>query len=269
VDRTPALAGIPDRGDDPAVVAVAAPARPLCAGALVAPDVVLTAAACVPSALSSLQILTGDEPANRIERARGWRLLAPSSTTANAAFVLLDGPIADIAPLAIRATGVAKGDHVRTVGFTASVKIVRDHAPVLASNEQAFDLAEVSCAVGGGAPAVDEATGEVVGILLDGSTDCVPGAGRDIYGRADRALAPVAQALADASRGTDKGATKTHKGPIDMGAACVHATECAAGACVSYAGGEYCSRTCSGQDACPAHFKCMNTQEEVMVCVER
>jgi hypothetical protein len=158
---------------------------------------------------------------------------------------------------------------VRTTGLTASGKVVRDHAPVLASNERAFDVAEASCAVSAGAPAVDEATGEVVGVLLSAPADCVPAAGRDVYGRADRAVAPVAQALTDAARRTDKGAKKTHRGPIDMGAACVHGAECAAGACVSYGGAEYCSRTCSAQDACPAHFKCMNTQQEVMVCVER
>jgi hypothetical protein len=54
-----------------------------------------------------------------------------------------------------------------------------------------------------------------------------------------------------------------------MGAACVRGAECAAGVCVSYGGAEYCSRTCDGQDVCPPHFKCMNTQEDVMVCVER
>jgi hypothetical protein len=269
VDRATTLAGVADRGDDPAVVALAAPGRPLCAGALVAPDVVVTAAACVPPSASSLQVFTGEEPADRVERARGWRLLAPVSATGDVAFVLLDAPIDDITPLAVRTTGVAKGDHVRTVGFTASGRLVRDHAAVLASNERAFDVAEASCALGGGAPAVDEATSAVVGVLLSGPANCVPDAGGDVYGRADRAVAPVAQALTNAARGTDKGAQKPHKGPIDMGAGCARAAECAAGACVSYRGGEYCSRTCSGQDACPAHFKCMNTQEEVMVCVER
>ena len=41
------VAGVPDRGSDPAVVAVESAGAVVCAGALVAPDVVLTARHCV------------------------------------------------------------------------------------------------------------------------------------------------------------------------------------------------------------------------------
>jgi hypothetical protein len=185
------------------------------------------------------------------------------------ALVLIDTPIDDLAPLPVRTTGVARGDHVRTVGFGARGKIVRDHVLVLASNDRAFDAAEESCAAVRGGLALDESTGEVVGVLTGGAPDCEPSAGRDVYARADRALAEVAHALQEGTRGTARGAKKTKKGPIDLGAACARGADCAAGACVSEGGAQYCSRTCDGHDACPARFKCTNTQEQVMVCVER
>lgn len=271
VDRVASLAGVPDRGDDPAVVAVATPGRVLCAGALVAPDVVMTASACAPSPVSALQILVpvgGDPLADLVERARGYAFLdAPAP--ADFAFVLLDEPLDDVAPLSIRGTGAAQGAHVRTVGYAASGKIVRDHVVIAGSSEQAFDVEETPCVVARGSLALDESTGDIVGLLASAGSDCVPRSGRDVYDRADRAFPSVAQTLALAGSGTAKNAARTKKGPIDMGAACLRGVECAAGACVSYGGAEYCSRSCDGTDVCPAHFKCMNTQENVTFCVER
>jgi hypothetical protein len=269
VDRAAPLAGVPDRGDDPAVVALAMPGRAPCAGGLLAPDVLFTAGRCVPAPVQALRVYSGDEPTGAVERARGAKVLASPGGDADVALVLIDAAVDDLAPLAVRTTGVARGDHVRTVGFRADGKVVRDHVPVLASNDHAFDVAEESCVVGRGGLALDESTGEVAGVLTSGAPDCVPGAGRDVYARADRALAAVADALAQAARGTAKGARKTKKGPIDMGAGCAHGAQCAAGACVSNGGAEYCSRTCDGHDSCPARFKCMNTQQELTVCVER
>jgi hypothetical protein len=271
VDRVPSLAGVPDRGDDPAVVALAAPGRVLCAGTLVANDIVMTAHACVPSSVASLRVLVptgGDELADLAERARGYALLDVPAPT-DLAFVLLDEPLDDVVPLSIRGTGAARGAHVRTVGFAASGKIVRDHAVIAGSNDRAFDVEEAACLSARGSPALDETTGDVVGVLASAGVDCVPGSVHDVYDRADRALPSVAQTLAHAPSGTVKNAARTKRGPIDMGAACLRAAECAAGACVSYAGAEYCSRACDGTDVCPSHFRCMNTRENATFCVER
>jgi hypothetical protein len=246
----------------------------LCAGALIAPDIAMTASACVPSPVTTLRVLVvvgGDRLADTVERARAYALLENPAPT-GIAFVLLDEPIDEIAPLSIRATGVAQGAHVRTVGFAATGKVVRDHVAVVGSNEGAFDVDEAACLAARGSPALDESTGEVVGVLASAGVDCVPRSGRDVYERADRALpslAQLAQTLARAGGGTAKGAARTKKGPIDMGAACLHGADCAAGACVSHGGAEYCSRSCDGNDVCPAHFQCKNTQENAMVCVER
>jgi hypothetical protein len=158
---------------------------------------------------------------------------------------------------------------VRTVGFAATGKVVRDHVAVAGSNDRAFDVDEAPCLSARGSLAVDESTGDIVGVLASAGADCVPRSGRDVYDRADRALPSVAQTLAHARRGTASGAAKTRKGPIDMGAACSSGADCASGACVSYDGARYCSRSCDRTDVCPAHFKCMNTQENVGVCVER
>jgi hypothetical protein len=273
VDRVRSVAGVPDRGDDPPIVALAAPGRVLCAGTLVAPDIVMTASACVPPAVSTLRVLVpvgGDQLADMVERARGFALLdAPVTGATELAFVLLDEPMDDVAPLSIRATGVAQGDHVRTVGFAATGKVVRDHVAVVGSDDRAFDVDEAACLAARGSPALDESTSDVVGVLASAGADCVPRSGRDVYERADRALPSVAQTLARARGGIAKGAAKTKKGPIDMGAACLHGAECASGVCVATSGAQYCSRSCGAVDTCPAHFKCMNTQENVTVCVER
>jgi hypothetical protein len=225
-----------------------------------------TAGRCVPPSVQALRIFSGEKPADAVERARGSQLLASPGSDGAMAVLLIDTPIDDLAPIPVRSTGVAKGDHVRTVGFGAQGKIVRDHVPVLTSNDRAFDVAEASCVAASGGLALDESSGEIVGVLTDGAPDCVPSAGRDVYARADGAIAGVANQLPQGS--TPRGARKAKKGPIDMGAACARGAECAAGACVSYGGAEYCSRSCDAHDACPVRFKCMNTQQGVTVCVE-
>jgi hypothetical protein len=279
VDLSPSLAGVPDRADDPAVVALDIAGRGVvCTGVLLSADVVLTSSGCAPPSPQGLRVLVGDSIASAVERARGLQVLAPALGGSDLALVALDATIDDIAPLAVRATGAATGDHVRTVGFTLSGRIVRDHVPLLGSNEGAFLVEEKACVVGEGAAALDESTGEVLGVLTSGATTgCAPDADREAYARTDVVLPLLAEALAVDGRSVTKGAQKTKKGPIDMGAGCSLGADCAAGACATYAGAQYCSRTCDAQDRCPAHFKCMGTQPQTqqaqqkqpsMVCVE-
>jgi hypothetical protein len=272
VDVAHPLAGVPDRGDDPGVVALDVAGQGWCAGVLLAPDAVLTAGGCAPPAAQSVRVLAGDTLSTAVERARGLDVLrAPRGD--GVAVVLLDASIDDVAPLPVRKTGAAAGGHVRTAGYAGGVRIVRDHVPVLATSERAFDAAEVACEALAGSPALDEGTGAIVGILTSAVPNCVSRSGRDVYARADDALPLIAEALARGRRSVSKGAQKTRKGPIDMGAACTVGADCAAGACVTYASAQYCSRTCGPHDPCPTHFKCMSTETPAgagaMACIER
>ncbi len=286
--------GVPDRGNDPAVVALDVAGQSPCSGALVAPDIVLTARHCValvapdaqcPAARaqivgerepSSVRVLVGDELAIAEERARGRVVVAPPGDVlcgADIALVLLDTTIDDIRPLSVRATGAAKGDHLRTVAFGRLAgamqlqKLVSDHVPVLDATAAELEIAE-ACGRGAGGPAIDETTGEIVGVASRSVGSSCDGAGSpDAYTRADAFFSIIAQALAQASVvGAASGQKKAKTGPIDLGAGCGRAGDCAAGVCIEEPAQQYCSRTCDPQDRCPAHFRCKKTTQGAWVC---
>ena len=268
IDQAPALRGVADRGDDPAVVLLDVGGGRACSGALVASDAVLTARDCVPTPVSQLRVLAGETPASAIERAHGREAFVPLPGGAGVALVMLDATLDDVAPLAVRTTAPAVGDHVRTVGFAPGAKLVRDHVPVLSMGARAFDVGEAPCTVAPGGPAIDESTGEVVGALEGGGPGCDAGGARDAEARLDVALPFVTQALLVGRRVTASHAARTKKGDIDLGASCEHGSDCAAGVCVTYAGAQYCSRTCSAHDRCPSRFRCMLSRQGPMVCAE-
>jgi Trypsin len=290
VDRTVPPHGAPDRGDDPAVVAIGVGGQAACSGALVAPDVVLTARRCVvamlPSACpaggpqvvtslapESLRILVGDKVTSADERARGKEIATPSGDVlcgADIALVFLDTPIDEVQPLTVRATGAAKGDHVRTVSFDgsgggrAADKLVRDHLPVIDVSKAELEIGE-ACDTGAGGPALDEATAEVVGVASRAPAQCADADARDIYTRADVFASFIGAALAihgatgasaALATGARNGKEKTKKGAIDVGAGCLRADDCAAGVCVTQGSRAYCSRTCDSHDRCPPRFRC-------------
>jgi trypsin len=293
-------AGVQDRSDDPAVVAIDVGGRVVCSGALVAPDIVLTARRCVavtalqtecpagPSQIvttlapQSIRILVGDKVTSAQERARGREIVAPPGDVlcgADIALVLLDTPIDEIQPLSVRATGAARGDHLRTVGFVrlggASVldKLVRDHLAVFDATATELRIGE-GCHTSAGGPAIDESTAEIVGVASrGGGSTCTGGSHFDVYTRADAFLWFVGDALARSgfvasSSGSTKGKEKTKKGPVDMGANCARGDDCAAGVCVTAGSQEYCSRTCDPHDRCPARFRCKRPEKGAWVCVE-
>jgi hypothetical protein len=287
--------GIPDRNADPAVVAIDVGGETLCSGTLVAPGVVVTAHHCVAvtapgtrcpaagtqivgeRAPSSLRILVGDDLAIAEERARGLDVLSPPGDElcgADIAMVLLDTPIEDVRPLSVRTAGAAEGDHLRAVGFarlgasSEPQKLVMDHLRVLATTATEFEIGEI-CDRDSGGPAIDESTGELVGVASRSAGAACAGAGAiDVYTRTDAFFPLIAQALTQASIvGSSTAAQeKTKKGPIDMGASCVNADDCAAGVCVTAPAQEYCSRTCDPHDHCPAHFRCQSTVQSGWVC---
>jgi hypothetical protein len=189
------------------------------------------------------------------------------------ALVLLDQPFDSIQPLAIRSTGVARGDHVRTVSFrwgapggAPAVKWVRDHVAVLETSPTEVRLGESPSEDAWGGPAIDETTGDVVAVVSrdDASRRAT------LATRTDAFLAFIEGGLVlSGVSARAHGARKIRKGPIDMGANCGGAADCAAGVCVTEGVQRYCSRTCAAHDRCPAGFRCEKSVQTEMVCVRR
>lgn len=286
--------GVPDRGYDPAVVAIDATDAALCAGVLVAPDVVLTARHCVSLPAGpiecpgedasaapplrppgSLRIYVGDDVSTAAVRARGRGIRVPALPSicgADVALILLDVPIDDVQPLIIRSTGAAQGDHLRTVGWrlagrtAAEPRILRDHLLVVGTSPTELELDEAVSGIGG--PAIDESTAAVLGIFSRRAAD----PSRAVYTRADAFATLIEDALAESesAAGSPRGLRKPKKGPADLGANCASAGDCAAGVCVTTSGGleQYCSRSCSVYDRCPARFRCQRGQSGAQACTK-
>jgi hypothetical protein len=289
VDRAWPLRGVPDPGADPAVVMLDLAGNGWCAGALLASDVVLTARSCVSVLAGSLEcpasgpqivdgvdltnvhVYVGDDIATAEERAQGRAVLVPDGDVlcgADIALLLLDATIDDVAPLVVQPTGAPVGAHVRSVGCEGGEKLVRDHVAVVATSSLELELAEAPCDTAPGAPAIDETSGQVVGIVSRSGPSCGAADGYDVDTRIDAFMTLVEEALAEgqASHATDQ--AKEKKGPVDMGASCTRGADCAAGVCVTYANAEYCTRSCDPTDHCPTDYKCMGAQSGSTICVQ-
>jgi hypothetical protein len=280
VELSSALRGIPDHGDDPAVVLLEAPGM-RCTGALIDADVVLTARRCLeiatvdrnegPRDLSTVRVLVGDATGAAVERSRGRSVLMPPAADTRGddiAFLLIATAIADVAPFTVSPTGAAVGDHVRSVAFGPRVKIVRDHVPVTAVTDREMALDEAPCVGSAGGALIDEVTGSLVGVVSRGAPRCGDARGWDVATRPDAFFDLVERALAEGRVSHAAHKAKEKKGPIDLGATCDQPDQCAAGACVSFAGATYCTRRCSPTDRCPSKFRCMQSSQSTTVCVQ-
>jgi hypothetical protein len=188
---------------------------------------------------------------------------------------MLDAPVAGVEPLVLREVGVAQGDHVRTVGWAdRGVRLLREHVPVTAAGFAEFEIGESSCRGTAGGPALDEETGEVLGLLARWPT-CE----KDVYTRTNEFYSLVDDALsrsAFAGKGRNLdggrrlyGSPLSKKPPTDCGGACRVVADCGAGVCVTEGQKQYCSQTCTALDPCPARFRCAKAEGGAAVCAEK
>lgn len=271
--------GAPDRGRHPAVVAVLT-GDALCTGVVLAKDVVLTARHCVAAVrvdavecparepqvgrhvvASSVAIHVGDDVRAAPPVAFGRAIHAPASDAIcddDVALVTLDRPLEGVTPLRLSRRRARVGDRVVAVGYgqvgdrgRSGVRRFRTDVVVTRTTPGELTVSESTCSGDSGGPAIDEASGEVVGILSRGSGRCAGVSAWNVYVQTAAHLDLFARILGDSPEGAPVLAA------TDVGDPCVMASSCASGLCVTAEPASYCSRPCGPEiGRCPNGFRC-------------
>ncbi len=308
VDTTEIVSGVADRGRDPAVIAIDIGGEGLCSGTLIAPAVVLTARHCVSNTTESvacpaqsaqiqsnrspksLGILVGDDAQTATLVAHGKAIVVPKSDVLcdhDIAAIVLDHAVSGVSFIKLSKSGAEKGHFVRAVGFgettdngPAGEKLLREHVKIQSVTAAEFEVGEATCNGDSGGPALDETSGELLGVVSRGGPSCSGSGVHNIYTRADAFSDVIQAALTKAGEGdsdpdagvyspptkTDAGASTTKPGS-DMGASCKKGADCSTGVCVKDGSSAYCSRKCGDGDRCPNSYHCTAVSGGAKVCI--
>lgn len=276
--------GITDRGRTSGLMLIEVGTAIRCSGALVGSNVVLAPASCVArdgcKALAAGALtVRGSDPVHEVLSEVAEVLLSDMACDPSAlAALVLATHVDGVWPLVPRARPAVVGEFVRWTSIDATKphpRRLRDHLRVDASTRRDFRMpgGGEGCATLPGGIAIDESTGELLGLSAAGSC------GASITFTqldAERALLAAAWSRASAPRPDADGGLvdaglprrgKPVRPTLDLGEPCEIALECAAGVCVFEGSSSYCSRSCGPGDRCPATFRCEHMEEGRSACV--
>ena len=277
--------GTTDRGRSSGLVLIEVGAAVRCSGALVGSNLVLAPASCVArdgcNALSAgaLTVRGSDPPHEGLSEVVEVVMSDAACERSALAAVVLSTHVDGVWPLVPRARPAVVGEFARWTSVDATQpphpRRLRDHLRVDASTRRDFRMpgGGEGCSTLPGGIAIDESTGELLGLSAAGSC------GSSItFTQLDAARALLAAAWSrasaprpDADGGlVDAGLPRRGKAvrpTFDLGEPCEIALQCAAGVCVFEGSSSYCSRSCGPGDRCPASFRCEHTEDGRSACV--
>lgn len=278
--------GALDNGRHPGVVALLATegaTQHLCTAIVIAKDVLLTARHCVaelrttniecparssqvgrPLAAASLAVHVGDDARSNPPVAYGRSIHAPYTDLlcdADVALVTLDRPL-HVKPLVVaRASRPRVGQSIVSVGFgrigkkgREGIRRFRAAVPILAVTPTELTVGESTCSGDSGGPAIDETTGEVMGVLSRGSFDCASPTTRNVYVQTAAYLDLIDRIVGPPPITPPPPPLSA---PSDLGEPCYEGESCASGLCTEPGPAGYCSRPCGPEvGRCPNGFRC-------------
>lgn len=291
--------GALDRGRHPGVVALFADegtAQQMCTAFVIAPDVLVTARHCVaelrtssvecparvpqvgrPFAAASLSVRLGDDVRAAAPAAFGRSIHTPYTDAlcdADIAVVTLDRPL-PVRPMVIARKPPPVGPIV-AVGYgiigpsgREGLRRFRQNVPIIAATPTEITVAESTCSGDSGGPAIDEASGEVIGVLSRGNVDCTKPTSRNIYVKTLPFLDLIDRILGYS--GGAPAVEPTPSAPTDIGDECRSGAACATGLCVEPGPSGYCSRACGpASGKCPTGYRCARSASQPNgVCARR